>query len=455
MSTGKKSRIVQITSATLRTLNPSDADWFVRDSNVKGFQIKVPPSGNAVYQVEARLGGTGKVKKFKIGNVSDLSLDDAKEQASIALTKIRQGVDPLKEKRAETHEGRTLRELVELYIETQDLKPRTIEDYKRAASKRFSGWLDKRVKDIAKHEVLDWYVRNKEKAGTQTDQAFRFLNALMNFAIGMEIIAENPCVLVSRTRVRHRSVARHSHIDLGEDIGKFFSAFIDYPFNKDSERVARDIILLILVTGLRSNEAKTIKWEYVDFDRRKIKIPDTKNRRDHVIPMIPLTYALLRYRAKHSENSEYVFRIKKSSNASAKHVTDFRKTLSNICKRAEIPIVTPHDLRRTFATVLNSLGVGYADLQHLMNHKARDVTSGVYIQPNLGNMAIILHRVVNFYDRKIPFYDRGQGVSQFTSGVLAHSLYGYGDASPEALVDPREEDVNWKKHDDHLLWGDD
>ena len=449
--TGKTgSRKTFITSATLRGLKAGDDVFFVRDTMQRGFQIKVSPSGHAVYQAEARLGGTGNVKKYKIGNIQEIELPEARKQASIALAKIRQGTDPLQEKRARIHEGATLRELIERYYQARDLKQRTLKDYRYLANKRLGNWLDVRVRDITKHEILDWYMHEKKSRPTQAEHAYRFLNALMVFAKGMEIINENPCHLVTDTKVRYTIKTKHSHIELNSDLGKFLDVFTKYNFVKDSERVARDLILLILTTGLRSVEARSMKWEYVDFKRRIFIIPDTKNRRDHVVPMTPLTYSLFRYREEHSDNSEYVFRIRGKSKSG--YVTDFQKTLTNICKAAEIETVTPHDLRRTFATALNTLGVGYADVKHLMNHKAKDITAGVYIQPDIENMRGTLFRVVDFYDLKIPYYDKGQGVSQFTTGALRLSIYGKGDATPILLNDPTEENDDWQAFHERQMW---
>ena len=192
------SRQVRITNATLRGLRVHEADLFVRDTDQRGFQIKVSSAGSRTYQVEARLGGTGRVKKYKIANVGDIGLPEAREQARIALSKIREGIDPLLEKRAQTHEGRTLEEVVDLYFKARTLKERTINDYTYLKNRRFKKWLKTRVKDITKHEIYLWYLQGRQETPTQTEQAFRFLNSIMNFSIALEIIGENPCSLVTQ-----------------------------------------------------------------------------------------------------------------------------------------------------------------------------------------------------------------------------------------------------------------
>ena len=47
------------------------------------------------------------------------------------------------------------------------------------------------------------------------------------FAKGLEIIKENPCHLVTDTKVRYSIKTRQSHIEVNTDIAKFFETFID------------------------------------------------------------------------------------------------------------------------------------------------------------------------------------------------------------------------------------
>ena len=227
-------------------------------------------------------------------------------------------------------------------------------------------------------------------------------------------------------------------------------ALKNYKFLRDSERVSRDVILLILTTGLRLTEASTIQWKQINFNKKTILIPDTKNGRDHVVPMTPLTFAMLLYRREHHEDSSYVFRIKGVSKSG--HITSFQKTLTNLCKNAEIPVVSAHDLRRTFATLLNTMNVGYADLKELMNHKAKDITAGVYIQPDIEKLRGILIQVVEYYDRKIPFYPPGQGCSRYASGTLRKIIYKTGTPDPIEIDDPTSEDPAWLEQSVRDFW---
>ena len=433
MTAGNPARETRITTATINSIRPCPAVYVIRDTAQVGFHIIVLPSGQASYYVGARLGGTGNIKKFRIGGVKDIELEDARERAKEVLDRIRSGIDPLLEKRMQLHEGKTLKLLIEDYFNLRDLKPRTKEQYLYIADRLFTSWLNKRAVDITRHEIQDWYAKgNKHPA--QTDKAYRFLNSLMTFAMGREIIKENPCKLVTNAKMRYRIKSRTDHIEVNYDLPKFLKVFIGFKFLRDSQMVARDAMLLILTTGLRLNEAASLQWKQIDFDRKIFTILDTKNRRDHIVPLTPLTYSLLRYRQEHGNKSAYVFRIKGES--ASGYLTSFQKTLTNICNEAGVPEVSAHDLRRTFATVLNSVGVGYVDMKHLMNHKSKDITAH-YSQPDIEKLRNILYQVVDFYDNKIPFPEmKKQGYSPFSSGVLQYMIYKKGDVSFEPLDDP-------------------
>ena len=453
MTTNHQSRCIRITQTTINSLRPSKAVQVIRDANVRGFQIRMMPTGKASYWAEARFGGgQGRNMKFKVGDI-DIALPEARKRAKDAIDKIKAGIDPLQEKRVQAHEGKTLQQLIDAYLDLRSLKPRTVKHYRYCASWGFKGWLNKRVVDITAHEILDWYRRGKETPD-QTNGTFRFLNSLMVFALGLGIIKENPCHMVTRLGIKYESAHRTGHIE-SKNLGKFFEALIQYPYARQSEFTARDIILLIITTGLRSDEARSLKWENVDLEENGVfTVLDTKNGLDHVVPLTGLTYSLFMQRKvsrkDNDKNSEYVFPARGSGKSP--YVTNVQKTLTNICKKAEIPVVSVHDLRRTFATVLNKIGVGFLDLKKLMNHKEKDI-SAHYAQPDIEALRKWLFQVVQHYDKTFPSMDADSGFTRYNHGALRDAIYHHGEldvreldpmgAEYQALQIEEEEERPW------------
>ncbi|MDB5492112.1 MAG: hypothetical protein JWO78_1961 [Micavibrio sp.] len=421
---------VRITESLLKALSTKPASFVLCDAEQKGFQVKGYPSGHMVYQVEARLGGTGANKKFKLANYADIPLLEARERARGALDFIRQGIDPLQQKRKRTHEGMSLKDLIDDYLSKRALKPRTVQDYRYFASHQFRPWLNRRVSDITSHEVLDWYHRGASSP-THTEGGFRFLNSLMRYAIALEVISQNPCEKVTLSGMRYRIKRRKTHVEVNTDLSKFITALATKPYQRDSEKVARDCILLILITGLRSQEARAIQWKHVDFERRCFTIPDPKNHEDHTIPFTLLINSIFRFRWENRTKSPYVFRL--LNDKKSPYVTNFQKTLNNICTLAKVPRVTPHDVRRTFATLLNSEDVGYADLKMLMNHKSKDITAGVYIQPDINKLRVILNKLCWRLDLMFPFFLVENGYSPYAKDTLSSYIYGRGNPIPSPV----------------------
>lgn len=442
----------RITASTLKSIKARKAEWFIKDTQIQGFQIKVLPSGKATYQVEARLGGKGRVKKFKIGDVSTLGVEEARERAKQALNDIRNGNDPHAKKHKELYEGMTLEMLLEDYINRphKKLKERTIKDYTNYVDYHFGGWKAKRVKDITKYEIKDWY-DSGSKTPTYTHSAFRALKALMNYAIAIDVIETNPCDFVTKRGV-YSQKKRSTHLEPQEDLGKFLKAFTEFDFQKDSQKCARDLIILMLTTGLRFSEARKIKFEDVDLEKKLVTIRNTKNHKDHIVPLVALTFTLFRKRFElnETENEDYVFRIR-GNKTKSKYVTDIRKTLNAICDKAGVKRVTPHDLRRTFASTLNNVGVGFVDVKALMNHSDRDVTL-MYIQNNFEKLRNYLMAAVAYYDKKIKVPENIKaGWSEQGTDMIQSAIYG--NVQPEFdPINPQDFDLEQKASLERDYW---
>jgi len=74
----------------------------------------------------------------------------------------------------------------------------------------------------------------------------------------------------------------------------------------------RNVVLLGLHTGMRSGEIKRLKWISVDFTRRVIVVPTTKNGDPKFCPMSNEVHAMLKRLddpRKHTPNDRVCFAI--------------------------------------------------------------------------------------------------------------------------------------------------
>lgn len=104
-------------------------------------------------------------------------------------------------------------------------------------------------------------------------------------------------------------------------------------------------IRLLLFTGARVGEILTLKWEYVDFERRQLRLPDSKTG-PKVIHLNKAAVDVLKSTPR-LNNSPYVI----IGLHPPKHMVDLKANWSRIRDMAGIPDVRLHDLRHSFASV--------------------------------------------------------------------------------------------------------
>jgi len=224
----------------------------------------------------------------------------------------------------------------------------------------------------------------------QANHSMRVLRALFTYAMvayedayGKPIITNNPVRRLSQLRAWHR-IPRRQTVVKSHQLPQWYSAVSDLPSD-----VVRDYLLLILLTGLRKNEAASLTWNNVDMKGLTLTVLDTKNRQDHTLPLSNYLYDLLLRRWQVRENA-YVFPA-----ASGKgHLKDCDALLEQVSAQCGAPF-TLHDLRRTFLTTAEQIDIPYYALKRLANHKLNaDVTSG-YIVADVERLRAPMQAITN------------------------------------------------------------
>lgn len=124
----------------------------------------------------------------------------------------------------------------------------------------------------------------------------------------------------------------------------------------------RDYLILILLTGLRRQEAAKLMWEHVDLVAKTLTIvrENAKNNELHTLPLSDYLFELLKSRSQNKIN-QYVF----PGTGSAGYIIEPRKQMANVTKASGIHF-TVHDLRRSFITIAEGLDIStYAANQQL------------------------------------------------------------------------------------------
>lgn len=194
--------------------------------------------------------------------------------------------------------------------------------------------------------------------------ASTLLGALFNFARakyehnGRPLVEDNPVRRLAATRAWCDLPRRTGYLPPAK-LGSWWQA------TELLSETPRDLLRLLLLTGLRRNEGARLRWEYVDLQARTLHVPETKNRRPLTLPLSDYLAALMaaRLEAAHATGTPYVF----PSPTGKGPYSNALQAAHTVAAQADTPGMV-HDLRRTFVTVAESLDIPAYSIKALVNH---------------------------------------------------------------------------------------
>ncbi|MBW6475382.1 MAG: tyrosine-type recombinase/integrase [Anaerolineaceae bacterium] len=131
-------------------------------------------------------------------------------------------------------------------------------------------------------------------------------------------------------------------------------------------------IRFMVDTGLRNAEVRNLKWRDIEISSGVVRIHKGKGRKSRIVIVgLNTRRALLKYRREvDNSDSKPLFQTE-----TGKQFTEsgLRSWLCRLGKRAKIHI-TPHALRRTFATLSLKAGMNVFQLQGLLGHSTLEIT---------------------------------------------------------------------------------
>ena len=345
---------------------PAKGQTLYFDTDLKGFGIRVSQR-TKTYIAQRDI--HGRTVRVTLGRHGVLTPEGARRKALTALAEMGAGKDPNQVKKAERAKGITLGEAyAEYLVARSELRPSTLRDYDRVINTYLSDWkrspLAKITKDMvaARHRVI-----GEQRGPYAANGAMRVLRAVYNITkASHDELPENPVSRISHTRTWYREERRRQWIEPHQ-----LSAWYEAVMSLQNE-TARDYLRLLLFTGLRRSEAAGLRWEHVDLVGRTLKVPVTKNHEPLVLPLSNFLFDLLRER---QQESPWVF----PGSGKSGHYQEPKKAVKEVIAASGVEFM-PHDLRRTFITIAESLDIPAYALKRLANHKANgDVTAGYIV----------------------------------------------------------------------------
>ena len=279
------------------------------------------------------------------------------------------------------------------------LKPKTKVVYQQVVNGTMGDWLSRPLASITKDMVAERHAKLAMSSASYADSAMRTFRSVWNFAAagyedskGESLLGSNPVDRLSKTKAWHRLKRRDTFIR-EQDLPAWFEAVQGLraePWGSMAKTVG-DYLALLLLTGLRRSEGAELKWEQVDLKSRTLRVIDTKNHDDHVLPLSDFLLELLVARSENAKGSAYVF----PGDSLRGPLQEPRAQMLKVVRMSGVSFKI-HDLRRTFCTVAESLDLSHYALKRLLNHRMTgDVTAG-YIGKNIERLRDPMQRITSY-----------------------------------------------------------
>jgi len=383
-------KVIHFTQARIKALPAPDAgrvEYY--DDEEKRLMCRVSSTGNKAYSVVKWV--NGKVQRVTIGNVNDYPVDKARQKAKNILSELNAGINPTEQKRKHKAEKTKLVDVLELHLKDRDLKPYTIKNYRYKLKLGFGDWLQRPINSINENMILK---RHKEltngKGKTTANTTMRVLRLTMNYANAVDMIESNPTSILSKARLWHKN-NRKERVIPSTELKAWHEAVEALPSLK-----AKVYLLMLLYMGLRSTELLTLEWAHVDIKGQKITLYDTKNRTNHSLSFPNVLLPYVKQLNEETGAYKWVF----AGRNPEKRMEQPRVQMKAVTKASKVEF-SPHDCRRTFATIAEAVNLPMSMIKRLMNHVTTNDVTGGYIVTEEETLRQAINKVADYIQARV------------------------------------------------------
>jgi len=358
---------VKLTKRTVDSLKPPHKGFsLVWDTELGGFGLRVMASRLKTYILDYR-DKHGRQHRIKLVRHGVMTAEEARELAKDKLAEIRKGKDPLAEREA-ARGAATFRTLAEEYIASRCADKRSgAEDARIIRAELLPHWGRKLAADIRRREVMQLGEEIKRRgAPIMANRTLSVVRRLYNWGIDRELVEANPA---ARVKPLAKEKSRERVLENAE-IKAFWNG-LDKLHGDPETRLA---LKLLLVTAQRPGEIAALAWEDIDDAENVWTIPadKAKNGLAHRVPLSPLALEILSSLPRHESGPVFP-----SPAYPGRPI--MRAALAHMLQRGRSILkadpFTPHDLRRTAASKMASMGISRLTISKILNHADAGITA--------------------------------------------------------------------------------
>jgi integrase len=412
------------TDRYLASLKPDAKRYDVLDPSRKGLMLRVTARRTKTFFF--RYQKDGRVDRLMIGHYPATPLRQAYEVHAEVIKRLRRGEDPravMKESPAGVVAvngpddapaagptvGELAAEFMRRYVHRERKRPEEAE--KTIERNILKHWRHRPAKGVTRRDgvlLLDKIV--DRGSPVMANRVSALLAQMFSFGIERGMLDASP--FISRPRPGGTEKSRNRKLD-DREVRVFWKKLTSSRLSAE----VRIALKLILVTAQRPGEVALAAREEFDLERRIWTIPKerSKNGQPHEVPLSDLALTLLRHLRRRLGETQYLFpsRCWRARHGAPITVRALSQGLRDQEKHFGMKHFTPHDLRRTAASLMTAAGVPRLHVEKVLNHTIDDVAE-IYdrydyaeekraalkrLEDSLRRIARREHKVVAFTER--------------------------------------------------------
>lgn len=369
-----KQPAARVRDATLRAAKPAEKAYRVTIGD--GLYLEVAPSGSKLWRLKYRL--AGKENRFAIGKYPAVLLSDAKEAARAARELIKAGIHPSHDKKLKRIEqgnehSNSFKQVAGEWLgqKAEEWTDRTRKQRENALVRYVYpkiGALP--VRQVTPAHVLDILRAVEKKAPAMAVLLNQTIGGICRYAVATlrgDIDPTNPL----RGALKARQTKHHRPLTTAE-LPTFIAAIEDSP-SYFSNKIA---LRLLLLTLARSVEIIGARWVEFDLEAGLWIVPAErmKMRDDHHVPLASQAVSLLQKLQPVTGHREHLFPNRDHPTKAAS-----RGVLWKAVRHMGFDErFSPHGVRSTGSTLLNSMGYRADLIEKQLAHEERNKSRASY-----------------------------------------------------------------------------
>ena len=340
------------------------------DELIPGFCIRISPKGKRYYYFQYI---KNKVRKrILLGQHGIITSEQAREEAIARLGDVKIGGDPHKIKIDKKLEP-LIKDVSKRFMDEHAIvhcRATTQKGYHRYLNKHILPFFgNMKVSEVTRADISLFH-NSLQKTPYEGNRCLEVISKMFNLAEtwGLRSDHTNPCYGVKKFPMKARE--RYLTSEEAKKLGDTLDKVKQYP---EENLAAVYCIQLLLLTGCRLSEIRTLKWEYIDYENKLLRLPDSKTGAKTVYAGSTVMDLLEEIKSNQNrpQDNPYVIWGKHPNSC----LNNVQKAWRRFRKLAGLEGVRIHDLRHSFASFAVNNGTSLAMIGKLLGHTQVQTTA--------------------------------------------------------------------------------